>query len=157
MKDEFNKYVPRRIQFEKIEEVGDWKVKVYTLTFKEKFEAFGMLDNAINCLDVWLEKAKDLNLPTYQTAFLIVHEGKDGVWSMPHWWIGGEMLQKMTFYTGYKNPNKFELLPNEGSMSCVWDLHIITHESIAWRIHILEKSDSPDAAGYLGNIIDGEI
>ncbi len=151
------RYTPRNFRFEQIFEINKWKVKVYTITYNDEFNSEEILSNAINSLGDWLNKSKSLQLQTYNMAFLVIHEGKDGVWVLPHWWIGGEMLQKLTFYTRYEEPNKFELLPKEGSMACVWELSVICHERNAWIKHILKNADSPNFDGYLSDVIEGLI
>ena len=153
----FESYEPRQIGFERVVDVDVWKVKVYTITNKETFGAIDILEKAIGWLPNWMGRAKTLKLPTYEMATMVVHEGRDGVWTLLNWWIGGEMMQKLTFYTDFDEPDKFEILPSDGSMACVWDMHVLTHESNSWRRHILERADAPDFNAYLGDVIEGAI
>ncbi|GEM_PF-651810 len=150
-------YKPRKVEFCQIASVNDWQVKVYTITSRASFESKTTLENAVTRLPVWLEKSTRLNLPTYKAAFLIVHEGRDGIWSLINWWIGGGRLQSTTFYTSFEQPNDFTLLPTEGFMACVWEIPIISFERTLWVEHILKRAEKPDFSGYLAKHLSREI
>lgn len=153
----FRKYQARTIQNREIVMVENWKVKVCTITSGTNFRSDNILDKAKQNLSQWLNLSQSLQLPTYNMAFLIVHEGTDGVWSIINWWIGGEMLQNRTYFTSFDNQDQFELCPNEGGMVCVWELAVIAHERQAWISHILKKATSPDFVAYLNDTIEGNI
>lgn len=150
-------YKPRKIEFHHLETVNNWKIKVYSITFKNKFSADKVLANAIANLPKWLEGTKLLGLETYKIAFLIVHEGRDGVWTLLNWWIGENMLQSVTFYTSFDDENEFEETPQTGGMACVWELEIIDFERKMWIEYILKKVENPDFAGYLNQQLNGEF
>ena len=145
----FRAYRQRSIEFHQLARVGRWTVKVYTITHRSSFESPEILENAVLNLPEWLEKSSQLNLPTYDTAFLIVHEGTDGVWTLVNWWTGGEILQGATFYTSFEKPDQFERVSKEGLVACVWELEVLCFERAMWIECVLKKSDNPDFAGYL--------
>ncbi len=151
----FKIYQPRKIEFRQIINVNDWSVKVYAITYQDKFESNEVLDNAILNLPKWLGKSILLGLETYKTAFLIVHEGRDGVWSLLNWWLGENMLQSVTFYTSFDDAMQFEETPKEGGMACVWEMEVINFERERWIEHILKKAEKPDFTGYLNENLNG--
>lgn len=151
----FKVYQPRKIKFCSNVSANSWNVKVYTITFRDKFESKPVLENAVTNLPKWLKKSKILGLETYQIAFLIVHEGRDGVWNILSWWTGENMLRSVTFATSTAMPNEFVLTPKDGGMVCVWELEIIDFERKMWIEHILKKAEKPDFAGYLEQKIEG--
>ena len=155
--ESFKIYQPRKVEFRQIANVNNWNVKVYAITYQDKFASEEVLENALANLPKWLEKSKMLGLETYKIAFLIVHEGRDGVWSLLHWWIGENMLQSVTFYTSFDNPNEFEETPKEGGMICVWELEVVEFERKAWIEYILKKAEQPDFTGYLNQTLTGEF
>lgn len=158
MMNTFTFYKPRKTEFQQLATVKGWNVKVYTITNQNRFKSKTVLENAIANLPKWLERSKLLGLETHKTAFLIVHEGRDGIWSLLNWWIGGEMLQSVTFYTGFDNPNEFEETPKEGFMACVWEMAVIDFERTLWIEHILKKADQPDFQKYFENyLIEDEL
>lgn len=150
-------YKPRKVEFNRLVTTGGWSVKVYQLTCRSKFESEGVLDNAILNLPSWLEKSERLGFETHRTAFLIVHEGRDGVWTLLNWWIGGEMLRSITFYTDFNQPNEFLRLPKEGFMTCVWEMAVTIFEREMWIEHVLKKADNPNFTAYLGANLNGKV
>ena len=157
MKIMFEQYKPRRVKFEKIAQAGDWKVKVYSITKNEKFRSVQVLENATANLKAWLKISNKLESPTYDIATLIVHEGRDAVWTLVNWWTGGEMLQNITFWTDRRFPDRFDIYPKDGSMACVWEMSVIVHERKAWIRHILKNADAPKFEDYLHDTISGII
>lgn len=144
-------YQPRTVLFHGVETAGDWSVKVHKITFKNSFAAEGVLRNAIEHLPEWLNRARDLPWPNYRVAFLIVHEGRDGVWTLINWWIEGGLLQSTTFYTGDEGPDDFTLRPTAGSLACVWELAVIAFERERWVQRVLSRSGRPELAAYLND------
>jgi hypothetical protein len=141
-------YKPRKINSNGLLALDDWKIKVYTITNRVRFESAITLQSAVARLPEWLEKSRKLGFETHGAAFLIVHEGIDGVWSLINWWIGGEMLQSMTFYTNFNSPTEFQARPQEGFLRCVWEMEVILFERAMWIKHILKKAGKPDFETY---------
>lgn len=149
-------YQKRRVEFRQSISINDWKVKVYTLTYRNRFEANEILGKAVGKLVNWLEYTTKLDFEIYKIAFLMVHEGRDGVWSILNCWLGENMLRSITFRTSLSNPTEFEMLPEEGGMLCVWELEVVDFERKMWIEHILKKAETPDFAGYLNEKLSGE-
>ena len=150
-------YKPRKVDFHQLAEVNGWRVKVYTITHKVSFTSNEALEHAISNLPHWLEKSKEMSLPTYNSAFLIVHEGRDGIWTLINWWIGGEMLQSRTYFTNFSQPDQFTRTLKEGFMACVWELAVISFERAMWVEYILKKADQPDFTGYWQKYLSKEV
>ena len=153
MKDNLRSYQKRNIQFDEKVYLENWVVKVYTITTKATFESREVLINVKNELHTLLKEANN----HHDSAFLIVHEGTDGVWSLVNWWTGNEMLRTNTYFTSYKEEENISLFPTSGSMACVWELPIINHEKDAWIKHVLMKASSPDFQTYYKDVIQGSI
>lgn len=142
-------YKPRRTRLNKILAVNDWTVKVYTITTQKQFNSEITLDGAIRKLPEWLEKAQNQGFEIYKVAFLIVHEGLDGVWNLISWWTEGEILQSLTFFAAFDSPREFQAVLKEGFMACVWEMEVILFERDMWIEHVLKKADKPDFETYL--------
>lgn len=153
MKDCFRSYRKRNILFDEKVNLENWVVKVYTITTEAFFESGEVLVNVKGRLPTLLKEAKD----HHNSAFLIVHEGTDGVWSLVNWWTGNEMLRTNTYFTSYKEKEKISLFPTSGSMACVWELPVINHEKNAWIQHVLMKASNPDFQNYYKDTIQGSI
>ncbi|HMW01406.1 MAG TPA: hypothetical protein PKE58_14810 [Acidobacteriota bacterium] len=142
-------YRPRKIQLNRRLAINNWNVKVYTITHQSRFESAVTLQSAIARLPGWLEKSRATGFETHGVAFLIVHEGLDGVWTLINWWMCDELLQSLTFFTSYKTPTEFQPFPQEGFAACVWELEVIVFERSMWIEHILKKADTPSFDQYL--------
>lgn len=150
-------YKPRKVVFHQLAIVNGWRVKVYTITHKAAFTANDGLENAITNLPKWLDISKQFPFPTHNSAFLIVHEGRDGIWTLLNWWTNGEMLQSRTFFASFAQPNGFTLTPQEGFMACVWEMAVISFERAMWVEYILKKANQPDFTGYWQKYLSKEV
>lgn len=150
-------YQPRLIEFHSVTNVNTWNIKLYTITFQDRFTSEIVLENAINKLPEWLKKTKTLGLETYKAGFLIVHEGRDGFWILFNWWTGENMLQSVTFYTSFDDTNQFEETPKEGGMFCIWELEVVDFERKMWIEYILKKAENPDFEAYLNETLSGNF
>lgn len=150
-------FKPRKAEFNRLATIKDWRVKIYTITWRLCFESFEILENAVAKLPVLLEKTSALGLKTYRAGFLIVHEGRDGVWTLFNWWLGGGILQSITFFTPFDAPHEFRSLSADGFMACVWELAVIDFERAQWVENVLQKAEKPDFSGYLETVLNGEI
>lgn len=152
-KKPFNLYEKRIIEFKEVIKVYDWKVKIYTITKNDVFQSEIVLESIINQLPQLLRAAAN----HHEIAFLIVHEGGDGIWSLVNWWTGKEMLRTDTYYSSFEQPDKLVQRPKPGSMACVWELPVINHERNAWVEHILKKAEKPDFDNYLSDGLTGQV
>lgn len=149
----FRPYAERNCSFYKLLALENWRVKVYTLTARPAFESEEVLRNVETNLSALLEEASD----HHHSAFVIIHEGTDGVWILLNWWTGKEMLRTNTYFTSFQEKDKMTLLPAQGSMACVWELPVINHEKNAWVRHILKNAASPDFENYYKDVIEGPV
>ena len=154
MKEAFEFYKPRLIEFQKNISVNDWKVKVYSITNDVKFKSYDYLDKASKELHNWLPISNSSSLPTYKMAFLIIHEAREGVWALSSWWTGGEMVETSVYFAKYTLPIVFTNSPySDNSLLCVWELEVFVHERKAWINHILLRADDPDFKSYFNDVL----
>ena len=154
---EFETYKDRAIEFIGTHHVKDWWIKVYTITLHEKFKAEDTLKAVVKNLEnVFLKTANASNLLTHQHAFVIVHEGREGVWILFSWWTGGEMLETKVHFSSYKNPTIISPSPHSGALVCTWELEVFIHERKAWIQHVLRNSTNPDFKSYQNDSLNGK-
>lgn len=153
MKKPFNPYEKRIIEFKEVMKVYDWKVKIYTITKNDVFQSEGVLESIIKQLPQLLKAAAN----HHKIAFLIVHEGFDGIWSLVNWWTDKEILRTDTYFSSFDQPDNLLQRPKNGSMACVWELPVINHERNAWVEHILINAEKPDFDNYLSDCITGHV
>lgn len=147
-------YKARNIQFRDFLKIGDWRIKSYTISEKDKFDSAIVYSNAIDQLPEWLEQLNSFDSRHDHTSFLIIHEAKGGVFSLINTWVGGNMLQTHIFITRYHEENVFTKISGDGLFACVWELAIIDHERKAWLKHILQQDDKQDFDSYLKDVIN---
>lgn len=149
-------YQARSIRFHKVVRTQEWQTKVYHITYQNHFSAQTTLDQAIATLPQWLSDAETQTEVSGRIANLIVHEGRDGIWSILSWWVGGNMLQTQTYFSSLDQPQILKTYASEGSLACVWELAVINHERIAWTNHILKQA-KPDYQALLADVLNADI
>jgi len=148
-----HQFQSRKIEFNRCHQVGDWRVKVYTITKNSKFESNEILESAIDSLATWVKDAEARQLDTYKISTLIAHEGREGVWLLFSWWMDGEMIETRVRLGEYGSPPVISDSPLSHSVVCVWELEIFIHERQAWIEHVLMKAEQPDFEGYLADVL----
>lgn len=149
------KYKERNIEFRELIQAGEWKVKSYTISQKNKFHSDAIYQNAIESLPNWLKMQNSFNASNYKVAFLICHEANEGVFTLINWWVGENMLNSHVFLSDYESPEDFKKISGDGLTFCVWEHEIINHERISWKKHILKNPKNPDYSGYLNDTFNG--
>lgn len=149
---QFERYRDRNIECRGLLKISGWQIKVYTISHKTNFESDLMLNNIKLSLPKWITDISQSNLPTYRQAFLIVHEAREGVFTLLNWWTGGEMIETRIFFTDYEEPFETTKTPfTQNALVCIWELEVFAHEREAWITDILLKPDRPDFQNYGNN------
>ncbi|MEM8584816.1 MAG: hypothetical protein AAGF87_11130, partial [Bacteroidota bacterium] len=144
-------YQPRKIAFQELHHCDDWWIKIYTIAKQGDFDQFGIYGHAKDKLPTWLAMENSFDASHDHMAFLIVHAGTEGVFSIINWWVGTNMLNTHVFITEYENPSQFRKISGDGLAPCIWEMEVINHERIAWTEQVLKKSE-PDYQTYLNSI-----
>lgn len=140
-------YKPRPIRFIEIFHFNDWKIKVYSISYRNEYVSEKFILKAKENLGEWLVKSNSTALETYKTATLILHEGKEGCFAIINWWIDENMLQHFVYLSSNEDA-EYNLYSNSGIITCVWELSVLWFERNAWVKHVL-KNNSPDFEAYL--------
>jgi len=150
-------YKTRKISFREIVKTEDWKVKVYTISKYDEFNHPAFYKNVLNQLPNWLKQENSFDASNDKIAFLILHSGTEGIFSLINWWVGKNMLNTNIFMTNPEKPREFEKISGDGLAPCIWELEIINHERISWTNKILKQTANPDYKEYLNDTISIEI
>ena len=150
-------YQSRNVGFFGLHTLGAWRVKMYTISHQARFAAVGAFQSALERLPTMLQEAEAGPWPTYGQAFVIVHEGRDGVWALYYWWTGGEMLESRLYFAPHTEPTQWRPYPRPGGLVCVWELEVIIHERQAWIDHVLRRAKAPDFAAYTECVMPAAI
>jgi len=147
------KYQTRKIQFKDLTKIKDWKIKVYTISKGGDFDHKSFYENALKEVPQWLELENGFDSNNDKIAFLILHSGTEGIFSLINWWVGKNMLNTHIFFTDHDQVDVFKKISGEGLAPCIWELEIINHERISWTNNIL-KAASPHFENYLSDVIN---
>ena len=148
----FEQYQPRKLAFQQLVTTNNWQTKIYSITNRPEFQGHKILESAIKALPQWTAAADSNGLPVYQVAWLIAHEGREGVWLPFSWWTGGEMVETIMYFAEHESPTELKSSPySQNSMLCVWELEVFIHERQAWIKHILEQAAAPNFDAYLND------
>jgi hypothetical protein len=150
-------YKTRKINFREIVKIDDWQVKVYTISKNGKFDHPVFYKNVLDQLSNWLKEENSFDASNDRIAFLILHSGTEGIFSLINWWVGKNMLNTNIFMTDPNRPNEFEKISGDGLAPCIWELEIINHERISWTNNILKRNIKPRYDAYLHHTISKEI
>ncbi len=145
-----SRYKERYIRFQRLLPIGDWQVKLYTISKTPDFRPTEVLKHLQHQLADWLKLENGFNAEHDHIAFLIVHAGTEGIFSLLNWWVGSNMLNTHIFFTPYEHLSKFERISGEGLAPCIWELEVIEHERQALIKHIL-KAEKADFDAYLAD------
>ena len=148
-------YKARHIKFKELISVGPWHVKCYTISKHDEFRSEVIYNQSLNNLTEWLQEMNSFDPRHNHMAFLIVHEGTEGVFSLINTWVGSNMLQTHIYISSYEDPGDTKKISGDGLFACIWELEIINHERLSWVENILKKSE-PDFSSYLKDIFSKE-
>ena len=148
-------YQPRQIEFQELVTKGSWSIKVYTITKHAHFGQAEVYRNALQQLPAWLNLENSFDATHEGMAFLIIHEGTEGVFSLVNWWVGSNMLNTHIFFTKPETPEVFTQISGDGLAPCVWELEVINRERVAWINHTL-KPETPNYQGWLADTFSCE-
>ena len=150
-------YKTRHIKFKETISVNDWNVKIYSISKTDDFNNEPFYKNVLQQLPEWLSMENSFNTSHNGMAFLILHEGTEGIFSLMNWWVGENMLNTNIFITDHQQLNVFKKISGNGLAPCIWELEIINHERLSWMSHVLKQYENPDYESYLTHTIDCEI
>lgn len=150
-------YKTRHIQFKELIKVNNWTTKIYTISKTNEFKNKIFYKNVIDKLPEWLNMENSFNATNDKIAYLILHEGSEGLFSIINWWVVKNMLNTNIFFTNHEETNIFKMISGDGLAPCIWELEIINYERISWIKNVLKKAPNPDYKTYLEDSITCEL
>lgn len=150
-------YKPRPVRFLELYNHRDWQIKIYSISAKNETVSTEIVGYAKRNLAGMLEKDAIENLETYNTAILILHEGREGYFIIISWWIGENLLRHYVYSAPIENPSVFTLYSNNGIITCIWEMAVLWFERNAWVEHVLKKPRSPDIESYLSSRLNADV
>lgn len=152
-----DRYQPRKIAFRELLQMDQWSIKVYTIAKTGDFHHPAFYKAVRAQLPAWLALENSFNAEHERVAFLIVHSGTEGIFSLINWWVGTNMLNTHIFMTPREEPMAFAKISGDGLAPCIWELEVINHERLAWMQHVLKAAPQSDVSAYLSDVYNGTI
>jgi prepilin-type processing-associated H-X9-DG protein len=145
--DEFR---PRPVRFLGLWELGDWRVKAYSLQAEHTRLLPGLVSAAqIRAAETLAQATGD----GYGIGFVGIHSGRDANFVFVDWWARENELHHHVFTSSKEDPT--QLRPAvDGVVGCVWDLQVIWFERNAWVEKVLGGRSGPDIEAYLKKVLD---
>jgi len=150
-------YIARRIEFGELVKVGEWSIKIYTVAKESEFGHPVFYDAVKRQLPTWLAMKNGFSDSNDKIGFLILHQGKEGIFSIVNWWVGENMLNTHVFISNPEQTRDFTRVSGNGLGPCVWEFEVINHERMAWIEHVLKRAPSPNYDAYLSDVFNGTI
>ena len=152
----FNPYQTRPIRFLEIYRFDDWQIKVYSISVYNPLVSHENIKMAKDQIESWLLQSKMHNLPTYNIATLILHEGREGCFAIINWWVDENMLQNFVYLKKHGETG-FTLFSDSGISTCVWEMAVWWHERNIWVKHVLMQNENPDFEAYLNDQLNTDL
>lgn len=139
-------YEPRAFRFLELLRIGDWRMKLYGITYRGERPRAELIEAATRIAAQQLAQEK---IDNYRVGFIGVHDGCKAAFVFVDFWGNENELFHRVFIS--RSNDSQSLVPAQSSDSsvCVWDLHLQAFERAAWIKHVLAKSDAPDFDAYL--------
>lgn len=148
-------YRPRPVRFHGLEELGDWRIKVYSIAVQGRPERPELIEAT-------LQRAREV-LPADAYAagragagFVIAHDASATSILLIYWWQGTNELHHRIFVSPLDDlsaPEPVNPLP----VGRVWELEVIDFERRAWLGDVLADGEGPHVERYLSRWFEGEI
>jgi hypothetical protein len=145
-------YEKRRLRYLSLDRIGDWRIKLYSITRpgREPRRVFldATLANAAHCLPTPATGDE-----RYGLGFAIAHEGRTHCMANIYWWQNENELHQRLFAGPLAKPAALAAIADPAA-GCVWELGIIDFERRSWHADILSNPSGPDVERYLSRQLD---
>ncbi|MEQ1649189.1 MAG: hypothetical protein ABL898_11430 [Hyphomicrobiaceae bacterium] len=129
-------YMPRQMSSLGIWDIGGWRFKTYLIRANTRWP---VSDAMIAAARMKIAAVRDSLEATahFNTGFVVLHEGVEGIWLLTHWWTKGGICAELLWHATADHPATFEEV-DQPLMACVWELVPIDFERRAWVDTVLK-------------------
>jgi GNAT superfamily N-acetyltransferase len=146
-------YRPRHTRLSEVRSVNDWQLKIYQITLDGEPISGEIVEAAMECVAMRSIWPTDL---THQYGFVILHQGKEAVWTLNKIWVN-DILRQFFFFAALDDPTAFDYSLMPGFNACVWDLEVTKHERDAWVRHVMTNPAEMQFDEYLNDSLEIEF
>ncbi len=149
----FTRYEPRPVRFLELWKIGDWRLKVYGISYARPTPRSELITAA---KDTAARRLREY--PTahehYGVGFLGIHDGRGENQVFLDYWINENELIHWYLISPPDDPTGLTAPEPDHNSVCVWDLMVQCYERQAWVDCVLANPYGPDIAAYLDCRLD---
>jgi hypothetical protein len=145
----------RPIRFARVERVGDWRIKLYTITTHGTTVRPELVAETVRrAPEVYPAPAETDD--RYGVGFAIAHDAMTSSIVLYYWWQSFIELHQRLFAGPKADPQLVAPLEYQ-TAGCVWELDVIDFERRAWLADVLANPAGPDVERYLSRRHDADV
>lgn len=148
-------HTPRPVRFLGLEELGDWRVKLYGIAAGRETPRPELVDAARAVAADALPQPAIAD-DRYGLAFVTVHDAADYGFVLVDWWHDENEIHQRLFSSPLDAPARLSPHPS-AAIGCVWELRVTDFERRAWLDCVLANPNGPDVDAYLARRFDGKV
>ena len=148
-------YEPRPVRFIRLDQRGDWRLKVYGISTPGRTPRPELVIAAMDLArDVLPDPA--VSDERYGVGILVVHDSASYCFALYYWWQSANELHQRVYAAPLDEPRALAKLTDPGA-GCVWELSIVDFERRAWLEDVLTNPNGPDIDRYLTRQLSTEV
>ena len=148
-------HLTRPIRFERLEPIGDWRIKLYTIATHGEAARPELVAETLRRAPAIFPGAA-LADQRHGVGFVIVHDARTASIALYYWWQSFNELHQRVFAGPRAHPEAMTQLAQQ-TAGCVWELEVIDFERRAWLADVLANPSGPDVERYLSRQTNTEI
>ena len=144
---------PRPVTFIRLEDVGDWKLKLYGIALPGREPREALVESTLRLAPDVFAEAADNN---YSVGFVTVHDSATFGIALYYWWQSANELHQRIYVSPLDDPSALTKL-SDPAAGCVWEIEVVDFERRAWLEDVLANPDGPDIERYLSRSFSREL
>lgn len=148
-------YETRPLRFMRREDLGDWRIKLYSIALNGREPRPELVDAALDLAPtVFPEPA--VSDERHGVGFVIVHDAATAGILIYYWWQSENELHQRIYVSPLDDPRALTQVQNQPT-GCVWELGIVDFERRAWIEDVLANPAGPDLDLYLTRSTNADV
>ena len=145
----------RPSRFIRHQQLGDWRLKVYSITAPGRAPHAGLIERTLALADTALPQPA-FDTERYGIGFVIAHDAAALGISLVYWWECSNELHQRVFIGPRDDLDDFAPLTHQAA-GCVWEIGVIDFERRAWIDDVLANPEGPDFDRYMTRRLDSDL
>ena len=146
---------PRPVRFIRLEQRGDWRLKVYGIATPGRVPRPALVDAAVEIAGRVLPRPA-VDDERHGVGIVVAHDSATYCFAIVYWWQSANELHQRVYAAPREDPRAMTKLGDPGA-GCVWELAVVDFERRAWLEDVLKNPAGPDVDLYLTRGFSTEI